>query len=316
MTFASKLKNELLRIVPDKAHCVRAECAGMLLTLGLIKKKENHGDILYVLTESAKFVAKYFTLLKKAFNIESNVSMIQTSSISDKTALEIDLDKAEASVLQAMGWKKEGFGFDFQALENTVLYKKCCKRAFLRAVFTAGGSVSDPEKAYHFEISFSGEEQAALVQRLIRSFGPDAKIMKRKSNYVVYLQNKESILDMLSIMESSRYLMEMENLCIVKEVRNNANRQTNCDNANIKRMVGAAMKQVDDISYIVETHGIEILPENLREIAIIRLENKDESLTALGELLDPPLGKSGVNHRLRKLSEFADRLRKDGYKEK
>lgn len=316
MTFASKLREELLAILPKKQHCMLAECAGLLLTLGLIKKSPDNNNLLYVLTESNVFTLKYFTLFQKAFNIESNISLIPSTVSFTKSTLELVLTKEMLRNLHLSVVEDLELVFEGESLENLLLYRKCCKRAFLRAVYIAAGTIADPQKSYHFEISMASQSTAYLVQRLMHSFGLTAKIMRRKSNYVVYLQDKESILDMLSIMESSKYSMEMENLCIVKEVRNNANRQTNCDNANISRMVSAALKQVDDIRFIIETYGIEILPENLREIAIIRLENQDESLTRLGELLDPPLSKSGVNHRLRKLSELADGLRKDSNKER
>lgn len=307
MTFAGDLKNELYEIVPRKKHCIIAECMGIMVTLGLIKKTSDNMNKLYVSTESTRFALKYFTLLKKAFNIEDNVSLVQTSIRDQNEILELNLDLMPTRMKEMIGFEENGF--DLTVLENMVLHKKCCKRAFLRSVFIVGGSVADPQKSYYFEISTASLEQAGMIQRLIQSFGPAAKIIRRKAHFVVYLQDKESILDMVSIMESSRVLMDMENLCIIKEVRNNANRQTNCDNANIKRMVGAAQKQVEDIRYIVEVHGVGVLPENLREIAVVRLENQDLSLGALGELMDPPLGKSGVNHRLRKLSEMAEKLR-------
>ena len=171
------------------------------------------------------------------------------------------------------------------------------------------GSISDPEKFYHLEIVFTENEDAVRIQKMIEGFGLGAKIAKRKGNYVVYLKEGAQIADMLRIMEAPLALMEFENIRILKEMRNSINRQVNCEAANLGKTISAAVKQVEDIKYICSTIGLEQLPEGLAQTAKMRLEHPEATLKELGELMDPPLGKSGVNHRLKNLSALADDLR-------
>ena len=183
------------------------------------------------------------------------------------------------------------------------------KRAFLRGAFLARGTVSDPEKSYHFEIAAGEDKIADLLKELMEDFDLHPKISKRRQRPVLYLKEGVDIADIQNVMEAPKALMNFENMRIVREVRGSVNRQVNCETANINKTITASMKQIDDINYIKETLGMDALDDNLREIARVRLEHTEIPLAELGQLLDPPLGKSGVNHRLRKLSEIADQLR-------
>lgn len=202
-----------------------------------------------------------------------------------------------------------GKGEELLAVKHAMVQAVCCKRAYIRGAFLAAGSMSDPNKSYHFEIVCSQEEQAEYLRNIIHSFGLDAKIVIRKANYIVYLKEGAQIVDVLNVMEAPGALMELENVRIMKEMRNSVNRQVNCETANIKKIVSAAVRQREDIEYIRDTVGFDKLPEGLRTIALARLLYPDAPLKELGAALEPALGKSGVNHRLRKLSEIADRLR-------
>ena len=183
------------------------------------------------------------------------------------------------------------------------------KRSTIRDAFLQSGSISDPEKFYHLEIVYSEEEAAREICELIGSYELDAKIVQRKGHFVVYLKEGAQIADMLRIMGAHQALMEFENIRILKEMRNSINRQVNCEAANLGKTISAAVKQVEDIRYIASKMGLESLPEGLAEIAKKRLEYPEATLKELGELMEPPLGKSGVNHRLKKLCEIADDFR-------
>ena len=176
----------------------------------------------------------------------------------------------------------------------------------------AAGSISAPEKFYHFEIVCTTVEKAEQLKNIIATFDMDAKIVMRKKYYVVYIKEGDQIVDMLNVMEAPVALMEFENIRIVKDMRNSVNRQVNCETANINKTVSAAVKQIEDITYIRDTIGFDGLPENLLEVAKARLDKPEATLKELGELLDPPVGKSGVNHRLRKLSILAEEHREKG----
>lgn len=199
---------------------------------------------------------------------------------------------------------------DMTTVDGLLVQQNCCKRAFIRGAFLAAGSMSDPNKAYHFEIVCGTLPQARQLQGIMNSFEVDAKIVARKKNQVVYVKEGEHIVDLLNVMEAHVALMNLENVRIVKEMRNSVNRQVNCETANISKTVNAAVRQIEDIQYIRDKVGLESLPDNLREIALLRLEYPDAALKELGTYLSPPVGKSGVNHRLRKISEMAEEMRK------
>ena len=198
---------------------------------------------------------------------------------------------------------------NMSVVKNLIIQNSCCRRAFIRGAFLAAGSLSDPEKFYHFEIVCSCEEKAEQLREIIGTFSIEAKIVVRKKYYVVYIKEGSQIVEILSVMEAPLALMELENIRILKEMRNSVNRQVNCETANINKTVSAAVKQLQDIAYIRDTVGLDYLPESLAEIAQARLERPDATLKELGEILSPPVGKSGVNHRLRKISSLAESLR-------
>ncbi len=162
------------------------------------------------------------------------------------------------------------------------------------------------------KIVCTGEGKARQLMEIINSFEMDAKVVMRKKNHVVYLKEGSQIVDMLNIMEAHVSLMNLENVRIIKEMRNSVNRKVNCETANINKTVSAAVKQLEDINYIKNARGLDSLPDNLREIALVRLEYPQAPLKELGAYLEPPVGKSGVNHRLRRLSELAEELRQAG----
>lgn len=195
---------------------------------------------------------------------------------------------------------------DFTLKEKT---SKMSSKGLIREAFLQSGSMNDPEKSYHLEIVYPTQQEAERMQLVMKEFELDAKIAQRKEHFVVYLKEGSQIADMLRIMGAPIALMEFENIRILKEMRNSINRKVNCEAANLGKTVSAAVKQVEDIRFLEARLGLDNLPENLEEIARKRLEYPEAALKELGETLDPPLGKSGVNHRLKKLSELAEDLR-------
>lgn len=193
-----------------------------------------------------------------------------------------------------------------------VLQNTCCKRAYIRGAFLAAGSMSDPEKNYHFEIVTLHEQFAVQLQDVLDFFELDAKIVIRKKYYVVYIKEGAKIVDVLNIMEAHIALMNLENVRILKDMRNTVNRRVNCETANINKTVSAAVKQAEDIRFLQEHRGLSELNQGLQDIAYLRLEHPEATLKELGEMLNPPVGKSGVNHRLKKLSKIAEDMRMGG----
>ena len=173
----------------------------------------------------------------------------------------------------------------------------------------SSGSVSDPEKNYHAEFVCADEEKSIQLRDIINSFELDSKIIKRKEHYVVYLKEGEQIADLLNVMGAHISLLDMENVRILKDMRNNINRKVNCETANLNKTIAASVKQIEDIEFIRQNYGLGYLPKVLEDMASLRLQYPEVSLKELGEMVEPKVGKSGVNHRLRKISSIAEGLR-------
>ncbi|MGL4789813.1 MAG: DNA-binding protein WhiA, partial [Anaerotignaceae bacterium] len=259
---------------------------------------------------------KCFTLFKKTFNIECEILVRRNNQLKkNRVYLLVLASKAEEAkkVLSATGLLviHNGEMILKNRIYPLVVGSTCCKRAYIRGAFLAGGSISDPEKTYHLEFVNSSLNYCEDLKDLINHFDMDAKIVKRKEHYVVYLKEGEQIVDLLNIMGAHVALMEMENVRILKEMRNNVNRKVNCETANLNKTITASVKQMEDIAFIRDRFGLSYLPIQLEEIALARLDYPEASLKELGQMMEPPVGKSGVNHRLRKISEMAELLRED-----
>ena len=313
MSFSSDVKDELSKYHVAARHCQIAELAAIISMCGGVSISEKNHFRLKIQTENVFVARKYFTLLKKAFNIEVEVSIRHsTFSKTSRMYTVAVLDHEDTlRILRASKLINQDMEIEetFSITDNLVIQKNCCKRAFLRGAFLAAGSISDPQKFYHFEIVCAAIHKANQLQEIINSFGMDAKIVARKKYFVVYLKEGEQIVDMLNVMGAHVSLMELENVRILKEMRNSVNRKVNCETANLNKTVNAAVRQIEDIRYIQQKVGFEQLSEGLAEIARLRLEQPDASLKELGMMLSPPVGKSGVNHRLRKLSTLAEKFR-------
>ena len=313
MSFSSSVKDELSRQMPGARHCQIAETAAILSLCGRVKISASDHFWIEIHTENVAVARKYFTLLKKTFNIRTDVSI--RSGINpgrSRTYIVAVREHEEAlKVLQAVKLiNSQGeIGENLSLIRNVVLQNACCRRAFIRGAFLAAGSISAPERFYHFEIVCPTEPKAEQLKNIIATFDIEAKIVPRKKYYVVYIKEGSQIVDILNVMEAPVSLMELENIRIVKEMRGSVNRQVNCETANINKTVSAAVKQIEDIRFIQSVAGLSGLPESLQEMARIRLERPEATLKELGEALEPPVGKSGVNHRLRKLSLVAEELR-------
>lgn len=317
MSFSGEVKEELAKHVSPARHCQLAEFAAIFYCCGRIEQRGKPGIRLRIQTENPSVARKCFTLLKKTFNIDTEI-VENASERQDRIssyALYIEQEEQIKKVLQAVKLlDSEGKLCSDRGRINPLLIKNtCCQRAFLRGAYLSLGSMSAPQKCYHLEFVCTVLTQAEQIRDVIQGFEVEAKIVQRKKYYVVYLKEGSGIVDMLNIMEAHVALMEFENLRIVKEMRNSINRRVNCEAANITKTVNAASRQIEDITLIRDTYGFSNLPDNLRQMAEVRLEYPDISLKELGEFLTPQVGKSGVNHRLRKLSELADKMRQEHF---
>lgn len=318
MSFSTDVKEELAEHFNKSRHCQIAELSAIFAFCGRIISRDETG-IVRIQTENETVVATATKLIASVFGEEAIHYAGEDSNRKGKVFIVDVIDeKTVISFLKAIKFLDESSQLNNinGLVDNRIIKLTCCKRAFIKGAFLASGSISDPEKFYHLEIVCPTNEKAAHMKDILNNFELDAKIVERKNHYVVYIKEGDKIVDTLNVMEAYKALMKLENVRIMKEMRNNVNRQVNCETANINKTVSAAVKQTEDIQYLSKTIGLEALPRQLREIAYLRLENSDASLKELGSMLSPPVGKSGVNHRLRKISDMAEELRekKGGFK--
>ena len=294
MSFSSNIKEELSRNETSARHCKIAEIAGFLKFGGDISLEPDNYTI-QIQTETVSAAKRFYTLLKEVFDIHAKIDVRRNEFLKRSRNYTISVDKHNDCVLILKTVKlldPREFGL---VLQNT-----CCKRAYIRGAFQAAGSMSDPEKNYHFEVVSTDEQTAEQLKEVLNFFDLDAKIVLRKKYYVVYMKEGSKIVDVLNIMEAHIALMELENVRILKDMRNKVNRRVNCETANINKTVSAAVK------------GLRFLDQGLQDIARLRLEHPEATLKELGDMLEPPVGKSGVNHRLKKIGRIAEEIRLGG----
>ena len=314
MSFSSKTKNELARMVPEKECCQYAELAALIRMSGTLQLAGLEKFNLIITTENASVARKIFKLFKLLFKINVEVMIRKNLKLKKNNhyLMVITHTMNTWEILKKLGILKEyndTFDITYE-IPKELIKKRCCKRAYLRGAFLGGGSVSDPEKTYHLEFVTNSLEHSQDLKQLVNSFKLSSKIVERKGNFVVYLKEGDQIVDLLNIIEAHQALLDLENIRVYKQMRNDINRIVNCETANLSKTVNASMKQIENIEYIRDTIGLNHLPDNLREIAEIRLMYQDASLKELGQMLNPPIGKSGVNHRLRKIEEVANKIKK------
>ena len=305
MSYSSQTKDELCRFEPDSVCCLLAELSGMVSAAGSVLLRGGGEKRLMIETENRSVARRAVRLLGDVFDVQPEITTLTRARLGGRSAYRIEVGPGEAPFVL------EGCGIAVaqrRGVPKEVTARKCCRMAFLRGVFLASGSVTDPQKEYHLEFVLGDEAFAAAVARLIGRFDLSAGMGRRRQAALVYLKGQSAITDMLSIIGAQSARFAMEDAFIRKELRNNANRATNCDSANVQRAVTAASRQTQAIERLLAAKGAQSLPPNLLETARLRLANPDLSLEELGQLCDPPVGKSGVNHRLRKLEAMAEAL--------
>lgn len=306
MSFANQVRSELARLNLDRTCCRKAELAALLTLNGIVQEEEGK-LLLGAEVENAATARKLFLLLKEVYGVQASVNMEVRRRFRKTRIYEIKspLDQTGKNMLYELGLVT-GTGRFKPQIKWSLLAKTCCKRSYLRGVFLSRGFVSRPEGNYHLEIVLSDQLMAADIQKLMVRLGLDARITERKNNLVVYLKESESIVDFLRTVGASKAVLDFENVRILKSMRNNVNRQVNFETANLVKTVDASVRQTEIIKQLVEAHGWEGIPPGLRSLARLRLEFPDSSLKELGEMMNPPLTKSGVAYRMRKLEEMAD----------
>ena len=311
MSFSSVTKNELSRIEIDKDCCALAELAALVRMNGTVQITGMQNINLKFTTENAAIARRIFSILKMMYHSDIEVMVRKNKQLkkNNNYLIIVHDKKISEKVLSDVGYIDKDRSNLFNpryGVPKNIVASRCCKRSFTRGSFLGGGSMSNPEKTYHLEFVTSHEEHAKSLRDIINSFELNSKIIQRKDNFVVYIKEGEQIVDLLNIIGAHQALLKLEDIRVLKEVRNNINRLVNCETATLGKTISASMRQIESIKTIQRRMGLNKLPDSLREIAEVRLANPDASLKEIGEMMNPPIGKSGVNHRFRKLEEIAD----------
>ena len=305
MSYSSQTKDELCRFEPDSVCCLLAELSGIISAAGSVVYRGGGKKRLSIETENNAVARRIFRLLREVFDVTPELVTLRRARLGGRSTYRCVIDGDEASFVL------EGCGIDYfqrRGVPREVTARKCCRMAFLRGVFLACGSVTDPEREYHLEFVISDEAFALAIQKLVARFDLAASLGQRRSMRLVYLKGQSAISDMLSVFGAHSARFAMEDAFIRKGLRNNANRAVNCDSANVQRAVTAASRQAEAIERVLAAYGEASLTPQLLEVARLRLANPEVSLDELGQMCDPPVGKSGVNHRMRRLEAMAAEL--------
>jgi cell division protein WhiA len=306
LSFASLTKKELTQL-ESSACCDKAEMAALIRMNGSLQFGNNR-FVLDVVTENAAIARRIYTLVKKHFQTHAELLVRKKMRLKKNNIYMVRLPQDAKGILEALGIFREGTFY--QGILPETVKKSCCKRAYLRGAFLAGGSVNHPESnSYHLEIFSLYQDHCNDLIKLVNSFKLNARCIERKKGHIMYIKESEKITEFLSLIGAHQALLYFEDVRIVKDMRNSVNRLVNCETANLNKTVSASMKTIENIKKIEREMGLDQLPERLREVAELRVKYSDLNLTELGEMVPSgKVSKSGINHRLRKINEIAEKL--------
>ncbi|WP_027416810.1 DNA-binding protein WhiA [Aneurinibacillus terranovensis] len=307
MSFAAQTKKELTQLDTDPC-CEKAELTALIRMNGALQFGGKR-FVLDVSTENAAIARRIYSLVKKLFQIHVELLVRKKMRLKKNNVYLVRIPQQAREILDQLGIMEEGI-FHY-GISPSIVEKECCKRAYLRGAFLAGGSVNHPEaSSYHLEIFSSHQEHCQQLVALTNYFELNAKCIERKKGHIMYIKEGEKIAEFLRVIGAHQALFYFEDIRIVKDIKNSANRLNNCDMANLNKTVTAAMQQIENIMLIDREIGVENLPDRLREVAELRLKYRDMNLSELGEMVPSgKVSKSGINHRLRKIGEIAAKLR-------
>lgn len=307
MSFAAEIKKELINLTQEEC-CVKAELAAIIRMNGIISTATSN-EVLDIQTESAAIARRIFKLIKSIYVYPIELLVRRKMKLKKNNVYIVRLKKNITAFLQSIDVDDDTDELE-QGYSLDSLDKICCKRAYMRGAFIARGSVNNPKtSSYHLEIFNLDQEHNYLLYELLNEFNLNARELQRRNGYIVYIKEVEKITDFLSNIGAYNGLFKFEDVRILRDMRNSVNRIVNCETANLNKTISASVRQVESIKKIRNTAGLEVLPDRLREIAIVRLEHPEVTLKELGELLPSGnLSKSGVNHRLKKIEEIAESL--------
>jgi len=311
VSFTAEVKDELSRVEGRKVCCRKSELAALVRVEGTLHLTGNDNYRLEIATETAPVARKTIKLLHGLYGLKTELTVRR--SVLHRTnnyLITVPAQPKLKDALAELGVLDESHGLEY-GIDPRLVKRDCCAIAYLRGTFLGGGFVADPHGDFHFELTAETPEMADDLVALMARFEVVAKVTRRRGAYAVYLKGAEPIVTFLALAGAHRALLRTEDVRIVKGMRNDVNRLVNAETANLQKTADAAIDQVRTIQRLEDTRGLGSLPPALRELAQLRLDNPEVSLRELGELAVPPLTKSAVYHRVRRLEQLAVRLGAD-----
>lgn len=303
MSFSTQVKNELCGVEINSSCCAKAELCGIISFCGNIVHQQGK-NALRIRTENINVAKRIQKLLEKSFGFTENITERIRKNGKSIYAIYIYEQNRLEKLIKGLGlFSGKMIKFNINPF---IINEDCCKRAYLRGAFLGGGSVTSPDKSYHFEIETHYQDLSRDLLKFLEEEDIPAKNVERKSGYVTYIKDSDQIGDIIALMGATDAFFYLYNIKIEKNMKNKINRKVNCEVANINKITSAAVKQIGAIKKLAALG--KKLPDRLAEVASLRLEYPEASITELGNMLSPPISKSGVNHRLKKIMETADKI--------
>lgn len=316
MSYSAKVKAEIIRDVELKEEEFIALLSAVMKVTGSLTLLSGGKMGYRIMTENAKTARFLFSNIKKLLSIKPQLTVKKGTSLKKNNMYILSFEEVRdlRSFLLRTGVlaQEDGNLVVNNQIPRAYFRNDDLKRNYIKGAFLGSGSIIDPEKQYHLEFVCRSEQYATEFGKLLATYKINAKIVSRQGSFVLYIKEGEQIIDLLNVIGAYNALLETENIRIIKDMRNNVNRIVNCETANLTRTVNAAVRQIEAIKRIEKEYGFSRLPKQLREVAKLRLDYPDVSLIELGEMLNPKVGKSGVNHRLRKIEKIAQEIGEDG----
>ncbi len=302
MSFSAGVKEELLRAQPEKSCCMLSEISAYTQSIASLRLAGGGRVKVVYETENTALAKRIFILLKKRLEITAALSFTRYARLGGRRACLLTVNEQDSRhlLVSLRMLREEEGGSVFKGIPRAAMTRRCCRAAFVRAAFLGAGSMSDPENGYHMEF-VSSQSRAEVLTGILEKSGLSCGVTDRRGNKLVYIRKGDDVVSCLALMGAHQSLMKMENVRILRDSRNQANRATNCDQANLNKQLSAGAKQAAAITAYSLKRSLGGLPKELQEIGRLRMLNPDVSLEELGKMLSTPVGKSGANHKMRKL---------------
>ena len=309
MSFSNDVKNEVSRLDFGKNEEIISELGGMFRVNGTILKSNNETKLRFT-TETNSVARRIFAEFKKVYNYDAIIEISKNNQLRKKNLYRVNIESnIVQKFLKDIKLSDDPFSFLSLDIPNDLINSSIKRKAYIRGSFLGAGSISNPEKTYHLEIITGKFDYSHDFVKLLEKFNITAGVVERKESYILYIKDSEMISDFLSIIGAFQSLFKLEDIRVVTDIKNNVNRVMHCESANMDKTIEESLKQIEDIEIIEKTVGLDTVDMNLREVAEIRLKFPEYSLKQIGEKLNPTIGKSGINHRFKKIRSIAEGLR-------